>query len=59
MLVFTRRPTECLRIEEEVKVKIKKVEGDSVTLEITAPPHVSIVRPERLKRVLRGDSRDR
>ncbi|WP_158528921.1 carbon storage regulator [Pseudomonas synxantha] len=56
MLVFTRRPTECLRIDEEIKVKIKKIEGGSVILEITAPPHVSIVRPERLKQVLRGDS---
>lgn len=58
MLVFTRRSTECLHIDEEIKVKIKKVEGGSVTLEITAPPYVSIVRPERLKRVLRGDSQD-
>jgi carbon storage regulator CsrA len=58
MLVVTRRSGECLRIGDDIKIKIKKVDGDSATFEIIMPPQVSITRSELFKRIIYHNERD-
>nr|BFD40918.1 hypothetical protein FFPRI1PSEUD_24170 [Pseudomonas sp. FFPRI_1] len=52
MLVISRKPYKSLRINDEIKIKVIKVESDSVSLQIAAPKHVTIVRSELLKKVM-------
>ena len=46
MLVITRRPSECLRVGNDIKIKVVRINGGSVCLSIEAPNQTSIVRAE-------------
>ena len=46
MLAITRTPNKILYIGDEIQIKVIKVDGDTVSLGITAPKHILIVRSE-------------
>lgn len=52
MLVISRKPNKSLRINDEIKIKVISVESDSVSLQVSAPKHVTIFRSELLKKVV-------
>jgi len=59
MLVFNRRSGEGVRIGDDIRIKITKIDEGSVTLRITKPLHVSIIRSELFERVTGSNARDR
>ncbi|MFT3880747.1 MAG: carbon storage regulator CsrA [Gemmatales bacterium] len=46
MLVLTRKVTETIVIDSDVKVTVLGVKGNAVRIGIDAPPHVAIRRDE-------------
>ncbi|OPB02360.1 hypothetical protein BFW89_15095 [Pseudomonas synxantha] len=52
MLVVTRTPNKRLYIGDEIQIKVIKAEGDTVSLGITAPKHILIIRSEQDERAL-------
>ncbi|MGQ7862569.1 carbon storage regulator [Pseudomonas sp. 32A] len=56
VLVITRTPNELLRVGEEIQIKVIKVDGDIVSVGITAPKDMSITRSERRSRNLDDDA---
>ena len=50
MLVLNRRPNEEIVIGEDIRVRVLRVRGKSVSLAIDAPGCVSIVRSEIVDR---------
>ncbi|MBK5344665.1 carbon storage regulator [Pseudomonas sp. TH49] len=56
MLVLTRTPNEHLCIGEEIKIKVIKVEGSTVSLGVMAPKEIFIVRSEQDERALNNTS---
>lgn len=56
MLVITRTPNELLRVGEEIQIKVVKVDGDTVSVGVTAPKDMSITRSERDTRNLDDDA---
>ena len=51
MLVITRRKDESLLIGDDIEIKIVKVEDGSVSLAISAPRDITILRKEVFERV--------
>lgn len=47
LLVITRTPNKSLYIGDEIQIKVIKVDGNTVSLGITAPKHILIVRSEQ------------
>ncbi len=47
MLVVTRTPNKSLYIGDEIQIKVIKVDGNTVSLGITSPKHILIVRSEQ------------
>lgn len=58
MLVITRRPSELLRIGDDIKIKIRKIEDGLVTLEFIASPQAPIIQPERPTHVTYQDQQE-
>jgi carbon storage regulator CsrA len=58
MLVFNRRTGECVRIGDDVRIKIIRIDEESVTFKITKPSHVTIIRSELFKQVTGGNDRE-
>ncbi|MCK3839976.1 carbon storage regulator [Pseudomonas synxantha] len=52
LLVVTRTPNKRLYIGDEIQIKVIKAEGDTVSLGITAPKHILIIRSEQDERAL-------
>jgi len=46
MLVLSRKKGESLIIQDQIEVTILSVEGDTVRIGISAPPHIEIYRKE-------------
>lgn len=46
MLVLTRKSEEEILIGEDITIKIKKIEGCRVSIAISAPPEIKILRKE-------------
>lgn len=46
MLVLTRRESEEIVIDKNIRVKVLRIERSSVQLGIDAPPDIPIVRPD-------------
>lgn len=46
MLVLSRKKGESLIIQDQIEVTILSVEGDTVRVGISAPPHIDIFRKE-------------
>lgn len=57
MLIITRQPNERLRINEEIIVKVTKVSRNLVSLEISAPKDISIVRSELKENITKDKHR--
>ena len=50
MLVLTRRPGESLIVGEGIEIQVIRIEGDRVVIGIVAPPDVTVVRSELIRR---------
>ncbi|MNY61413.1 hypothetical protein D3C86_1980900 [compost metagenome] len=46
MLVLSRKKGESIVIQDQIEVTILSVEGDTVRVGISAPPHIDIFRKE-------------
>ncbi|WP_068620587.1 carbon storage regulator CsrA [Paenibacillus tuaregi] len=46
MLVLSRKKGETIVIQDQIEVTILSVEGDTVRVGISAPPHIDIFRKE-------------
>lgn len=46
MLVLSRRPNECIRIGNNITIKVLRIDGDRVRLGFDAPIDISILRAE-------------
>lgn len=55
MLVLTRRKNQQIIIDGDVRIKVLKIKGNTVSLGISAPPHVQVLRAE-VKRADIGNS---
>ncbi len=51
MLVLTRKLEESIIIENNIEVKILKIQGNQVHIGISAPKHISIYRDEIYQQV--------
>lgn len=51
MLVLTRKAEESIMIENNIEIKVLKIQGNQVHLGITAPKHISIYRQEIYRQV--------
>jgi len=51
MLVLTRKAEESIMIENNIEVKILKIQGNQVHIGINAPKHISIYRQEIFQQV--------
>ncbi|MHA6575443.1 carbon storage regulator [Pseudomonas yamanorum] len=47
VLVIARKPNECLRINDDIQIKLIKVDGESVSFGITAPKHIPVTSSKR------------
>ena len=52
MLVLTRKVGDCLRIGDDIKITIEKVDGNNVKIGIDAPRNVTVHREEVYQRIL-------
>ena len=50
MLVLSRKPSESLRIDSTIEVKVVSISKGRVKLGISAPDHIRIVRSELIDR---------
>ena len=50
MLVLARKPEQEIRIGDEIRIRVVRIDGASVKLAIVAPRDVSIIREELLER---------
>lgn len=46
MLVLSRRPDECIRIGNNITIKVLRIDGDRVRLGFDAPMDIPILRAE-------------
>ncbi|MGN7169661.1 carbon storage regulator CsrA [Paenibacillus cellulositrophicus] len=46
MLVLSRKKNESIVIQDQIEITILSVEGDTVRVGISAPPHIDIFRKE-------------
>ncbi len=53
MLILTRREGECLRIGENITVKVLQVRGGQVQIGVSAPTEVDVHREEIYSRIHR------
>lgn len=51
MLVVTRKPSEGIKIGDDVEITIVKIDDNSVKVSISAPKEVKILRSELYKEV--------
>lgn len=51
MLILTRRVSETIRINDDIKVTVTEVQGGQVKIGIAAPDHVQIHRQEIYDRI--------
>lgn len=51
MLILTRRPSETIRIGENVKVTVIAVNGNQIRLGIDAPKDIAVHREEIFQRI--------
>ena len=50
MLVLARKPEQEIRIGDEIRIRVVRIDAASVKLAIVAPRDVSIIREELLER---------
>ena len=51
MLVLVRKPEQEIRIGDEIRIRVVRIDRNSVKLAIVAPRDVSIIREELFERV--------
>jgi carbon storage regulator len=51
MLVLSRRPSEVIRIGEDISIMVVEIRGDKVKLGIAAPKDVAVHRQEVYERI--------
>jgi carbon storage regulator len=59
MLVLSRRETESILIGDDIIVTIERISGKKVSVSITAPDEVNIVRGELVEMKGESDVKDR
>lgn len=52
MLFLSRKPGQSIRINDDIEIKIIEVQGRSVKIGFTFPPHVKVLRQEIYDRIL-------
>ena len=50
MLVLVRKPEQEIRIGEDIRIRVVRIQRDSVKLAIVAPADVAIIREELFER---------
>lgn len=51
MLVLSRQRSECVRIDDEIQIKVLEINGDSISLGITAPDKLLITSSTRFSKM--------
>lgn len=51
MLVLSRKPSETIRIGDDISLCVIAIEGNSAKIGVDAPPHISVHRGEVYKRI--------